>query len=303
MPLAETTWINGQAGNQIAIADRGLQYGDGFFTTVLLQEGALCNWQAHLARLTVAAQKLGFPPLDQRKLLGDLQQFLAQQTLQGCQTLKILITRGAGGRGYQAPNTPHETLVFQLLSAPKPEPLPENLHEKVEFLPQNHQAWLFLAKEVGVCQTLWGQNAQLAGLKHLNRLENVLARSELTHKSWDDALMLNAQQSVISATQANLCWLQSGEWFTPDLSESGVAGTTLASLRHLLNIQTRQVTLAELKQAESVFFCNALRGVQPVWRLQEHHFNVLPALSVAHTWQQWQAVHRLPYQALMQAEQ
>lgn len=165
----------------VSVFDRGVQYGDGFFTTAKVVNGVLLNWTAHKARLQMSCQRLGFPEMDVEKLEHSLQQQFADyaQTDAVC---KILVTRGEGGRGYLPPETPN-IQVFSLLM-----PLPAFAEQAI------HAQLSSVILEV---------SPMLAGVKHLNRLTNVLARQTM-NAGFAEALMLNAFGQVQCATQSNL---------------------------------------------------------------------------------------------------
>jgi 4-amino-4-deoxychorismate lyase len=249
--------LNGIHNDQIPVTDRGLQYGDGLFETLAVVNGKPQAWHRHMARLARGEDALLLPRMDRSQLLRE-----AESLCEGCErgVLKILITRGSGGRGYRPP-VPCEPR--RILS----------LHPWPEIPP----AWYSEGMQLRVCDMRWGRNPRLAGLKHLNRLEQVLARQE-----WDDpriaeGLMLDELDSVISGTQSNLFLLRSGRLLTPDLSCSGIAGTmrerVIESAVSLdLPVEITSLKLDDVMAADGLFMSNSLWGLCPVSRLLDKHY-------------------------------
>jgi len=274
------TWVNGQACSTISLLERAFQYGDGFFTTMLVCQGKIYNWSGHWFRIEQSALRLGFPKLDQAQTLEQLAGVLSEQDLPQPQVLKLIVSRGQGGVGYQPPSDPSINLVVQL----SPHPVYATSEEMAK-QPEPLQ--------LKRCDSVCGINPQLAGLKHLNRLENVLARAELADTGFAEGLMLNANQQVICATQSNLFLIQGKEVITPDLSQSGVAGTTRHTLPQIiknlgLTWCERIVRLEDLAQADEVFLSNALRGIMPVAKFEEQVFAVERTFEIQQAWYEWQ---------------
>lgn len=252
-------WINGVPAEKIAVLDRGLQYGDGFFTTVLLKKGALLNWDAHCQRLLESAERLRFPALD----LVELQRTLAKQYQSmhsplDCMVVKIIMTRGLGGRGYQPPEMVALQLITQFMPAPE-------LSDKT------------IAVEFSL--VLLSVEPELAGIKHLNRLHNVLARDQLS-AGVTEALMVNALGQVVCGTQSNLFLIQENQLITPSVALSGVSGTARRLLLKTaencgLQVVEKPLFLADLLQADVLFMANAVRGIQPVSSLDLRNCSIL----------------------------
>jgi len=294
-------WLNGQPVAAVPACDRGLHYGDGFFTTALVVQGQLLNASAHWHRLQESARRLNFVQFDLMALQRQLRQVLAQ-TQPDLAVIKILVTRGCGGQGY----APLASAQLHYIIQQSPYPL-SSVQDDLKGA-EEQTIFQMLAQtapiQAKVLQTQWGLCSRLAGLKHLNRLENVLARQELqqsitglgilaiaedsgdkianastqkVEKNWAEGVMLDEAGWVISGTQANLVAYIDGQWVTPKLHHCGVMGTTLARLAETLNITAVSLSLLDLSKAEALFFCNAIRGVQPVATLyfDEHLQNVL----------------------------
>jgi 4-amino-4-deoxychorismate lyase len=294
-------WLNGEVSDCVSTADRGLQYGDGFFTTVLVKEGRLLNLAQHQWRLRHSAERLGFQQINGEQVLQQAQRWIEATPQAGdlsLAVLKVIVTRGAGGRGYEPPLTENPNVIFQWL------PHPEFKPERALKSKQDWEFWQNSAEiSAGVLQTRWGMQPLLAGLKHLNRLENVLARQELaqSHTGWFEGVMLDQNGNVISGTQSNIILKLEGQWTTPRLDNCGVAGTTLRGLGETVEISEETITLERLHQAESVVFCNAVRGVMSVSELDfsvaegiyleekmaMRHYDLKPAETLRQQWQSY----------------
>lgn len=276
-------WVDGVKQTQLAVQDRAVQYGDGFFTTLLLMQGKVFNWPAHWRRVQTSAERLGFPAFNEEQLLMSLRQALAELSAERQADplmAKLIVTRGIGGAGYTPPPEPIPRIIWQLAEHP--------LYRQVEDFRQAPQALT-----LGICQTQAAIQPQLAGLKHLNRLDNVLARAELVEQNLPEGIMLNAFGEVVSATQANLFVLKDKRLLTPVLQYSGVAGTTRAQLLQLapqlgFEVVEQRLTLADIEQADELFVTNALRGIMPVERLEERRFAVTQSVALQRRWCDWQ---------------
>ncbi len=244
--------INGAASTQLDARDRGLHYGDGVFSTLRVRDGEAALWEQHIERLCSGCRHLGIAPPDAQRLQAEARQVCAG-AVRG--VLKIIITRGVGGRGYAPLRVSAPTRIVAL--HPWPEVPEKNWHEGVR---------------VRVNSLRLTRTPRLAGIKHLNRLEQVLARAE-----WDDAtiaegLMLDDNDQVIEATAANVFVVRGGELLTPALHECGVAGVMRAvilQLAHAAGLQAREcrLRLDDVRGADEIFLTNSVIGVWPVREL------------------------------------
>ncbi len=270
--------------------DRAVQYGDGFFTTMLVMDAKLYNWSAHWWRIQQSIERLGFPDLSeaaiQAQLASAVIDYQADESSVAPLMVKLMITRGQGGRGYQAQAAPQVTTIVQI--APHP-----TFRQSADFdsLPA--------ALSLGLCKTQAAIQPQLAGLKHLNRLENVLARNELISQDFSEALMLNAEEEVICATQANLFMVKDKQLLTPKLTSSGVAGTTRYQLPEIakqcgLIYKETTISLAEVQNADELFLTNALRGIMPVKSFQSRTYQTDVSLKIHQAWINWQHQYAKP---------
>ncbi|MCU7936336.1 MAG: aminodeoxychorismate lyase [Candidatus Thiodiazotropha sp. (ex Dulcina madagascariensis)] len=257
--------IDGIPGDQVPLSDRGLQYGDGLFETLAVTDGRPGLWQRHMARLQAGEQVLGFPVSDKQRLWEEARALCA-----ACErgVLKIILTRGSGGRGYQPPAVASPRRIL-------------SLHP----WPDYPGMWYKQGIRLRICETRVSGNRRLAGLKHLNRLEQVLARNEWRDQSIAEGLMLDERGKVISGTQSNLFIIQGDVLLTPDLSRAGVAGVVrelvLERARQLgIVTQITELALADLKLADALFITNSVMGLCPVAELDDRHYAVegIPAV-------------------------
>ena len=257
--------VNGETRNTLPVSDRGLQYGDGLFETIAVREGKTEFWDRHLARLREGCTRLGFDEPDLEELRREMQFLInGQHTREGVDQgiLKIIVTRGAGGRGYCVPEAINPTRIVAF------HPWPD--------IPESHAREGVKARR---CHLQLGRQSALAGIKHLNRLENVLARAE-----WDDpeiveGLLCNEGGYAIEGTMSNL-FVERGETLvTPDLSHCGVAGIIRAIVMEEARSQGLSVAVADIRYedvitAKALFLTNSIIGIWPVRELEGKEFAI-----------------------------
>lgn len=237
---------------------RGIAYGDGVFETMRVHRGTIPWWDAHWQRLARGAQRL-------RLALPALEQAWAEASAlfdDGSDgVLKLLLTRGGGGRGY----SPSKTVdpIWMLSRSPLPPAFSQH------------------GVKLHLCKTRLGVQPALAGIKHCNRLEQILARIECDEAGADEGLMLDVDGNVISASAANLFVLCGGQWLTPLLDRCGVAGVCRHHLLSLLDAREQHLAMRDLDAADAVFLCNAVRGILPVARMGEREWAPHPAMARA----------------------
>lgn len=246
------TWVNGNANGVIPSTDRGLAYGDGLFETCKLVSGQVPLWRWHKRRLLQDLKRLTIP-LSSNSLERILEPALCQLREQEASgVLKIMVTRASLGRGYNPVGFAEPTVIVQFY----------------EGLPSVRESY-----RVRLCSTRLSCNPATAGLKHLCRLENVLARSEWSDESIHEGLLFDTSERLIEAVSHNLFIVKDACLKTPDLSESGVCGVMrevlLDSLTQLSEIPStvQALTLEQLLSADEVFLCNSVVGVVPVTEL------------------------------------
>ena len=256
--------INGEFATASDLAagprDRGLAYGHGLFESIGYHSGQLPHKQRHMQRLCADALVLGIE-LDPATISAYLDDFQVQLAAAGVEegVVKLVATAGSGGRGYQSPAAMTPLIICQ--------------HAEFDF----EQARLQRQQGIKLwrCNHRLPINPPLAGIKHLNRLDQVLARSEWTSADYADGLMLSPQGSVIEATAANLFALTENGWVTPRLDDSGVTGVMRALLMDEIfpntatAVSIEPIALGQLEQASEIFICNSLRGIIPVTQLGE----------------------------------
>lgn len=240
--------VNGVAPADIAHAiaanDRGLHYGDGVFETALLIDGRVRFLDDHLQRLRDGCERLAIGVPDRATLLSEITHVTG---VLRSGVLKIIVTRGPGTRGYRPGKEIDATRVVALYAAPEPAS----------------------SRDIALrwCETRLGRNARLAGLKHLNRLEQVLAQAEWQDESIDEGLMLDTEGELVCATAGNVFIVREGAVVTPDLRFCGVRGimrTRVLRAASQLRIPTSEEPMwpYDLEAASEVFVTNAVRGIR-----------------------------------------
>ena len=260
-PKIRTVLVNGVESDQIALADRGFQYGDGLFETIAVDHGVPEFLDRHLHRLRGGCARLAIAyPGDE--ILSQEAIRLSRDHATG--VLKIIITRGAGGRGYRIQKDARPTRVLAIY--PRSELTADLQRSGIRAL---------------LCKYRLGINPALAGIKHLNRLEQILARSEWSDPGIHEGLMLDYEAKVIEGTMTNLFLVRAGRLLTPDLSGSGVAGIMraliLESAESLgIAVAVRPIQVDELTQADELFVTNSVIGIWPIVELEQFHFEIGP---------------------------
>lgn len=255
------SWINGEPGCFLPLSERGLQFGDGLFETMVLRAGRLSLIELHLTRLFEGLVRLGIA-VDNAEIRRQLDGFI-QSLPASDAVIKLIVTRGSSERGYSCPQSTPASIILQ--SFPFSSPSADTYEQGVA---------LFL------CQTQLGWSPLLAGLKHLNRLEQVMARRELQAHNADEGLLLDLEGNVIEASASNVFWVRDGGLFTPDLQRCGVAGVIRAliccELAPALGLPVVEghYSLSDVYQADEVFLSNALLGCMPVRQIGSHHCQV-----------------------------
>lgn len=242
--------INGHPESRLTILDRGLAYGDGLFETMRLVGAGIPLWSRHRARLQRGAERLQIP-----LPLADIDTWL-QQMLNSTEAreldrgvIKLQVTRGAGGRGYAVTDALEPNIALQLHPAVDLYREPAALARCVHPLPDN---------------------PRLAGIKHLNRLDNVLASLDCQRVGADDGVLLDVRGNLIETTSCNLFFETSAGLLTPSLAHCGVAGVMreliLEQLAPALGIEVEvgELSWSELPRVEAAFCCNSVRGLRPI---------------------------------------
>lgn len=268
-------FINGERRHCVDASDRGFQYGDGVFETIAVYQGKPLFWQRHIDRLLKGCQTLRIPFPDVSLLQAE-----ASEIIDGADSavLKLIITRGSGGRGYRQPDSIVPTRVLSLHPFPQ---YPECFH-----------ADGIVAR---FCEQQLAINPGLAGIKHLNRLEQVLARAEWQDDSIQEGLMQDYQGHIIEGTMSNLFFVKSGVLYTPSVKNCGIAGivrqlVTEFAVVHSIEFVEMQVDKQSLLNADEVFVTNSVIGIWPVKQLDQQHFGVGSVTrTIRHSYEQARA--------------
>lgn len=273
-----TDWYrHGQPLDAIAIDDRAVQYGDGIFETIAVRDGRPRLWDLHMQRLALGCKRLSLPMPAENLLERDLERALARtSTNTAFCTAKIVLTAGSGQRGYRRPAVPKTTTLMGVFGSKPLDPV-----------------WYRNGVDAILCRTRLSSQPQLAGVKSLNRLDQVLARGE-----WDDAavfegLMLDADDRVVCGTASNVFFVRDARIMTPQLTRAGVPGIMRQHLLQLfgdndIEFEEADIPLDELDHMDEAFVCNSQVGALPLrrcgsldWPVGEATRSVLAMLSYA----------------------
>jgi 4-amino-4-deoxychorismate lyase len=253
--VAARLLVNGDADAHIAADDRGLCYGDGLFETVLFMHGRAPLWARHMQRLAASCARLSLPAPDPALLARE-----AEDVSAGLERaiVRITYTRGSGPRGYAFPRAAQAARIVAAVAAPG--------------IPAG---WYHSGIRVRACALRLSEQPRLAGIKHLNRLEQVLARAEWDDDAIVEGILCDAHGRVISATAANIFAVIDGRLVTPALERCGVAGVARAEvLAQHADCEVRDLMMVELLRADEVFLSNSVRGIVPVTALDDRRWEV-----------------------------
>ncbi len=245
-------WVDGCPARVLPLPDRGLDFGDGLFETLLLLAGKPLYLELHMQRLEQGLHALGFPSC-LNEIRDQIHTALNSGDFPGEMTMRVTVTRGSGPRGY----TPLQATI------------PRVIIMTWARTGQSYSGMLPPA-QLAVAKIRWGCQPMLAGIKHLNRLEQVLAAREREAAAVDEVVMLNQAGDVISVAAGNIFIINGDELLTPQLSECGVHGTRRRLIIEQLapalglKVQEAELTVAQVESAGEVFYCNALIGLRPV---------------------------------------
>jgi 4-amino-4-deoxychorismate lyase len=254
MHTAQTiTLVNGEQTATVNVTDRGLQFGDGVFETIRIEQGKPVWWQQHIDRLLDGCSRLHFSELPDAEILKkEVNDLLAGRTAGSKEgTLKIIITRGNSNSGYATTegSSPNRVLIFTAGS--------------------RHQSRAGQGIVLGVCEQTISGTQQLSGIKHLNRLEQVLARIECQENGWGEGLMLDGMHRVIEGCMSNLFAWQKNKLLTPQLEQAGIRGICREKIIMLakkagLTVEQCELDPGDLRHSDGLFVSNSLIGIWPV---------------------------------------
>lgn len=250
-------WRDGQPVERISVSDRSFQYGDGCFTTILTRDGKLQLWAQHVKRMEQALETLRIDPVDWNALHDDIESRALPDVQAG---IKLHVSRGEGGRGYSTKVNSGPFVTVSCFEYP------------VKYTELRQKGI-----ELTVSDVVLGHSPILAGLKHNNRLEQVLAKSNVEDAGYLDGIVLDHEANVIETTMANLFWVKSQQLFTPDLSLAGVSGVMREQVLEVAKalgypLTVGQFSLNTVLDADEVFVTNCILGVAPVIKIREVEF-------------------------------
>jgi len=253
--------INGEPGHRIDVSDRGFTYGDGLFETIAVRDGTTRFFNHHLERLLDGARQLGIPAPERELLAKEAAQLAA-----GCDygTLKIILTRGSGRRGYAPPEPADPLRCLGLLPGIQP---PRDYYTR--------------GIAVRHCSTPIGSSPATAGLKTLGRLEQVIARAEWHDEAISEGLMSTTDGFVVCGTMSNLFVVQEGMLVVPNLSTCGIKGVmrrVVLDRADQLGLKRRSgnVPRESLAAADELFVTNSLIGIWPICRIDSREVAIGP---------------------------
>lgn len=251
--------INGENNTSVSVFDRGLQYGDGLFETMAVHNGIIPLWNSHWERLLYGCKQLSLSVPDKATIETEITLLIKAENANQF-IIKLIITRGEGERGYLYPK--HQNTTRILSSHPWPD------------YPESHQE-----KGVAVryCETRLAENKKLAGLKHLNRLEQILARNEWGTDEFQEGLMLSQDGFIVDGTMSNIFAVKDNMVFTPALTSCGVSGVMRKTIIDLSKtygypVHEKTFTKTELEQSDELFLTNSLFGIWPIKIIAKKRF-------------------------------
>ena len=250
---APCCWVDGQPADSVSVLERGLHYGDGLFETIAVLNGEARLLGRHLQRLATGCERLGLRA-EPAQIGAEVRAAAAEMPRA---VIKVLLTRGrALARGYALSGAEIPTRIMLRYPWPAEDPAAAQAGARVR-----------------IATLRLGENPALAGVKHLNRLEQVLARREWSDPGIMDALMFSHSGDLISGTMTNVFIVRDATLFTPRLERCGVAGVMRATVLALAaagGVPARECALSaqDLGAAEELFLTNALIGIRPVRELE-----------------------------------
>ena len=241
--------VNGQANELVSSLDRGLLFGDGLFETIAVRNGTPAFWDDHIQRLQHGCKVLRLACPDCSLLRTEVNGLVDDE--EEC-VIKIIVTRGVGGRGYSFG-----------------EQSPTRIIQKFPW-PDHPREYTDVGINLTLCRFRLSQQSRLAQIKHLNRLEQVLARDEWKHE-YQEGLVCDTQGNIIEATSSNVFFEVGGQLITPDLANCGVAGILRQQVidycsHHGIPLVIGNFGLNDMVRVEAMFVCNSIAGIWPVKR-------------------------------------
>ena len=252
--------INGKLTNKISVEDRAVQYGDGVFETIAVKENLMELWKEHYQRLSKGCKVLKIKCPSELFLKKEISKFV-KKIKKNKFILKIIISRGIGGRGYNPPKKEKPTRILGAYNWPD--------YPKVNFKK---------GIKMDVCKTRIATQPFLSQIKHLNRLEQIIARSEWQAKNISESIMLDFNENVIEGTMSNIFGVKKNIFYTPNIKFGGVEGIMRGVILKLLKKNKekyviKEITLKEFLKFDEVFVCNSIFGIWPVIKVSKKKFS------------------------------
>jgi len=251
--MKQVVLINGKRREKLSVFDRATMFGDGLFETCLVENKKIRFWSKHFFRLEEGRYKLGINKVQESLWLKDINKAISVLKNENC-VVKIILSRGESSRGYGFEKDIVPTRIVIASS------VPVNIPEQYS---------------LSVCRSGYATNTILSGIKHCNRLEQILSRSGM---KGDECIMLDENGYVISTSQANIFTIKDGVISTPDLENCGIDGTRRSVVLRLVDDMGFQVvvgaiSMPELLEADEIFITNSIIGIRPVYMVNDHIFS------------------------------
>lgn len=243
--------VNGQERDAVSLLDRGLHFGDGLFETIAVVGSDMPLWHRHYRRMSEGCSRLSIPVPDEPLLLNEIRQLVDHD--ERC-IIKLIVTRGESGHGYFPGEGENHRILIK-------KPWPNRSAGESEEGIRAH-----------LCQLRLAGGSPFAGIKHLNRLEQVMAAYEAQLQGCSEGIVCDVDGYLVEGIQSNLFWMENGTLYTPLLDRCGVAGVMRAEVieqagRHGHPVREVRASSDALEYAEAIFLTNAIRGIQPINRL------------------------------------
>jgi len=255
--MSQIVLINGEELPEISVFSRNMQYGDGLFETCIAMNNQILFWPYHFSRLDIGCEKLSIKKIDEIVWLNDIKKALSLSLNKRC-VVKLILSRGNSVRGYGYKDNI--------------EPV------RVVIISDMTQSLINKSYVLEYAKSGYHSNPKLAGIKHCNRLEQILARSNL---SSNEAIMLDEQENVISVTQGNIYFVFGNKLLTPKLDRCGVVGSRRSLILELarslkMKAMESDISINQVQQADEVFISNSVIGIQPVHLIETHKLGKNP---------------------------
>jgi len=256
------TLINGIVADYLAADDRSVQFGDGLFETMLVRDGRVIQLAEHLDRLSASALRLSIDIPQPAVFIEDIDKLIGA-TDSACGVIKLIVTRGCSSRGYQYDSRAVSNRLVRF----------SDIHRQHSSILSGE----LLHGDLCFCDTPVSVNSALAGMKHLNRLDNVLARNEFAADRYIDGLMSDVDGHIIEGSMSNLFAIKGRVLYTPDLDRAGVDGVMRNTVLELageagMDYSVCNLTRPELEQMDCLFITNSLIGMKAVDNLEDTHY-------------------------------